>query len=42
MNERLNNAPMQSANQKVAKEVTLPDKAIIYTSMGEIHLELFG
>lgn len=43
MNERLNNAAgAQSNQQKQAKEVTLPDKAVIYTSMGEIHLELYG
>ena len=43
MNERLNNAAGgQQAQPKAAKEVTLPDKAVIYTSMGEIHLELYG
>ena len=43
MNERLNNAgPMQSQSQRAVKEVVLPDKAVIYTSMGEIHLELYG
>ena len=43
MNERLNNAAGgQQQLAKAPKEVTLPDKAVIYTSMGEIHLELNG
>ena len=43
MNERLNNSSnAQQSSQKLQKELTLPDKAIIYTSMGEIHLELYG
>ena len=45
MNERLNNAAAGGQQQMAkapAKEVTLPDRAVIYTSMGEIHLELYG
>ena len=43
MNERLNNAQSgQQAQQKPQKEKKLPNKAVIYTSMGEIHLELYS
>lgn len=43
MNERLTGSQAISQNlQKPQKERQLPSKAVIYTSMGEIHLELYG